>query len=111
MPSAIRTANVSGKIPFFFPRILNDPMQFDAAIAFTLAVRRVHLARNIRTSNAILYHSHKATAALRQKLLSGEGITSDAVIFTVLSLAIVQVYTPLSPCQLPLIFLALFGQC
>jgi hypothetical protein len=62
-------------------------------MAFSLALQRVHLAREKRMSKAILYHLNRATAALRQRLLSGMDVISDEVILTIASMIVVAVRT------------------
>jgi hypothetical protein len=91
LPSAFRMANIRGDIPFFYSRIIHDTMQFDALIALVLTVQRMHLARKERMSLTIMHHVTRATSALREKLLSGQDITSDAVFCTMFRLLVVQV--------------------
>jgi hypothetical protein len=91
IPAAFRMANIKGDIPFFYSHILQDAMQFDAMIALVLTIQRIHLAIPDRMSPTILHHIVRATRALRERLLSGRDITSDAVFCTMFRLLIVQV--------------------
>jgi hypothetical protein len=96
LPSATRYATLG--IDFraiYLQTLLQEPLRFEAIIAFALAIQSPQFPRDSRMSKALLYHSNRATATLHQRLLSGTDTISDEVVHTISILYGVAVGIPI----------------
>jgi hypothetical protein len=84
LPSIARSATLGVDFhTIYLQTSLQEPLRSEAIIDFALAIQSPQFPRDNRMPKALLFHSNKATATLRQRLLSGVDAISDEVVHTI----------------------------